>query len=112
MHPMLNTAVKAARKAGAIINRASLDLDQLTVRSKQDRDYVTEVDQMAERAIIEVAHERGADLVVIGNDQRTGLARTLAGATTDIVAGGLDCAVLVVKQSKPEKLPGGGRDRG
>jgi myo-inositol-1(or 4)-monophosphatase len=53
MHPMLNTAVKAARKAGAIINRASLDLDQLTVRSKQDRDYVTEVDQMAERAIIE-----------------------------------------------------------
>ncbi len=53
MHPMLNTAVKAARKAGAIINRASLDLDQLTVRSKQDRDYVSEVDQMAERAIIE-----------------------------------------------------------
>ncbi|HEX4599569.1 MAG TPA: inositol monophosphatase, partial [Burkholderiaceae bacterium] len=27
MHPMLNTAVKAARKAGSIINRASLDLD-------------------------------------------------------------------------------------
>ena len=53
MHPMLNTAVKAARKAGAIINRASLDLDQLTVRSKQDRDYVSEVDQLAERAIIE-----------------------------------------------------------
>ncbi|MFN3752252.1 MAG: inositol monophosphatase family protein [Thiobacillus sp.] len=53
MHPMLNTAVKAARKAGAIINRASLELDQLTVRSKQDRDYVSEVDQMAERAIIE-----------------------------------------------------------
>jgi myo-inositol-1(or 4)-monophosphatase len=53
MHPMLNTAVKAARKAGAIINRASLDLDQLTVHSKQDRDYVSEVDQMAERAIIE-----------------------------------------------------------
>ncbi len=53
MHPMLNTAVKAARRAGAIINRASLDLDQLTVRTKQDRDYVSEVDQMAERAIID-----------------------------------------------------------
>ncbi|MEQ1662463.1 MAG: inositol monophosphatase family protein [Thiobacillus sp.] len=53
MHPMLNTAVKAARKAEVIINRASRDLDQLTVRSKQDRDYVSEVDQMAERAIIE-----------------------------------------------------------
>jgi len=57
MHPMLNTAVKAARKAGAIINRASLDLDQLTVRSKQDRDYVSEVDQMAERAVIETLLE-------------------------------------------------------
>jgi myo-inositol-1(or 4)-monophosphatase len=57
MHPMLNTAVKAARRAGAIINRASLDLDQLTVRSKQDRDYVSEVDQMAERAIIEILRD-------------------------------------------------------
>ena len=27
MHPMLNIAVKAARRAGQIINRASLDLD-------------------------------------------------------------------------------------
>src|SRR3569832_430319 len=53
MHPMLNTAVKAARKAGAIINRASLDLAQLPVRSKQDREYVSEVDQLAARAIIE-----------------------------------------------------------
>ncbi|MFZ9758811.1 MAG: inositol monophosphatase, partial [Burkholderiaceae bacterium] len=26
MHPMLNTAVKAARKAGTLINRASLDI--------------------------------------------------------------------------------------
>ena len=79
MHPMLNTAVKAARKAGAIINRASLDLDQLTVRSKQDRDYVSEVDQMAERAIIEtlldaypnhgiLAEESGASEAKNGED--------------------------------------------
>ena len=53
MHPMLNTAVKAARRAGAIINRGSLDLDRLNVRTKHENDYVSEVDQMAEQAIIQ-----------------------------------------------------------
>ena len=40
---MLNTAVKAARKAAAIINRASLDLDLIQVSTKGRRDFVTEV---------------------------------------------------------------------
>jgi myo-inositol-1(or 4)-monophosphatase len=53
MHPLLNTAVKAARKAGAIINRASLDLDLLRVTTKGHADFVTEVDKAAEQAIIE-----------------------------------------------------------
>ncbi len=51
---MLNTAVKAARKAGAIINRASLDLDLVRVASKGRSDFVTEVDRAAEAAIIDV----------------------------------------------------------
>ena len=50
---MLNTAVKAARRAGAIINRASLDLDLLTVRAKRENDFVSEVDHAAEQAIID-----------------------------------------------------------
>jgi myo-inositol-1(or 4)-monophosphatase len=54
MHPMLNTAVKAARKAGSIINRASLDLDLVRVSSKGRSDFVTEVDRAAEQAIIAV----------------------------------------------------------
>jgi myo-inositol-1(or 4)-monophosphatase len=53
MHPMLNTAVKAARKAGAIINRASLDLDLVRVAAKGRSDFVTEVDKAAEEAIID-----------------------------------------------------------
>jgi len=53
MHPLLNTAVKAARKAGAIINRASMDLDLLRVTSKGHADFVTEVDRAAEQAIID-----------------------------------------------------------
>ncbi len=54
MHPMLNTAVKAARRAGAIIMRASDNLDALTVRHKTLNDLVSEVDRAAEDAIIEV----------------------------------------------------------
>ena len=53
LHPMLNIAVKAARAAGSIINRASLDLDLLKINTKSPNDFVTEVDQAAERAIID-----------------------------------------------------------
>ncbi len=53
MHPMLNVAIKAARRAGTIINRASLNLERLQVARKQQNDFVTEVDQAAEQAIIE-----------------------------------------------------------
>ncbi|NOV26941.1 inositol monophosphatase [Cupriavidus necator] len=54
MHPMLNIAIKAARKAGSIINRASLDVDLVRVSRKQHNDFVTEVDRAAEAAIIEI----------------------------------------------------------
>lgn len=54
MHPLLLTAVKAARRAGQIINRASLDVGQITVATKQQADFVTEVDRAAENAIIEL----------------------------------------------------------
>ena len=53
LHPMLNTAIKAARSAGSIINRASLDLDLLKVNTKSPNDFVTEVDHKAEAIIIE-----------------------------------------------------------
>ena len=51
MHPMLNTAVKAARRAGSIINRATLD-GGFDVQTKRANDFVTEVDKAAEAAII------------------------------------------------------------
>ena len=57
MHPMLNIAVKAARKAGHIINRASRDLDILKVETKRQNDFVTEVDRAAEAAVIGVLRE-------------------------------------------------------
>lgn len=51
---MLTTAVKAARRAGSIINRAARDVDTLPVARKRHNDFVTEVDKNAEQAIIEV----------------------------------------------------------
>jgi myo-inositol-1(or 4)-monophosphatase len=53
LHPMLNIAVKAARRAASVINRAARDLEGVTVTRKRQNDYVTEVDHAAEPAIIE-----------------------------------------------------------
>jgi myo-inositol-1(or 4)-monophosphatase len=53
MHPMLTIAVKAARRAGNVINRGARDLDLLTVSAKGPKDFVSEVDREAERQIVE-----------------------------------------------------------
>jgi myo-inositol-1(or 4)-monophosphatase len=68
MHPMLNTAVKAARRAGQIINRASLDLDLLKVSKKQHNDFVTEVDKAAEAAIIETLSTAYPDHAILAEE--------------------------------------------
>lgn len=57
MHPMLNIAVKAARRAGNIINRATRNLDVVAFREKAANDFVSEVDSEAERAIVSTLHE-------------------------------------------------------
>ena len=68
MHPMINTAVKAARRAAAIINRASFDVDQLKVTAKNQNDFVTEVDQAAERAIIDVLKQAYPDHAILAEE--------------------------------------------
>jgi len=57
MHPMLNIAVKAARRAGGIINRATRNLDIVAVKEKAANDFVSEVDHAAEKEIIRMLHE-------------------------------------------------------
>ncbi len=52
MHPMLNIAVRAARAAGNIIVRYANRLDELTVTTKEQNDFVSEVDREAEQKII------------------------------------------------------------
>lgn len=54
---MLNTAVKAARRAGNLIHRAADKIDHLTVTKKSHSDYVSEVDRAAEQTIIETLRD-------------------------------------------------------
>ncbi len=54
MHPLLNTAVKAARNAGILIVRHLDRTDRISVEEKGRNDYVTEVDRAAEDEIVRV----------------------------------------------------------
>ncbi len=67
MHPMLNTAIKAARRAGAIINRASVD-GGFEVQSKRANDFVTEVDKAAEAAIIGIVRQAYPDHAILAEE--------------------------------------------
>lgn len=52
MQPILNIAVRAARKAGTVITRAIDQIDTLTITQKGRHDFVSEVDRRAEDEII------------------------------------------------------------
>ena len=68
MHPMLNIAVRAARKAGSVINRATLDGAGFEVRAKQQNDFVTRVDHAAEEAILEIVRKSYPDHAVLAEE--------------------------------------------
>jgi len=71
MHPMLNTAVKAARRAGKVIMRYASQLDRLT--SKQGRnDFVSQVDREAEAEIIDVLKRAYPDTPYSRKNRRQG----------------------------------------
>lgn len=57
MHPLLNIAVRAARRAGEVIVRSLNHLESLEVTSKGRNDFVTEIDRAAEREIIEIVRK-------------------------------------------------------
>jgi len=49
-------------------------------------------------ALIEVASERKADLIVVGTIGRTGVRRALLGSVAETVAKGVSCSVLIVRR--------------
>jgi myo-inositol-1(or 4)-monophosphatase len=68
LHPMLTIAVKAARRAASIINRAARDVEGLTVTAKRQNDFVTEIDRAAEAAIIEVLKKAYPDHAILAEE--------------------------------------------
>jgi myo-inositol-1(or 4)-monophosphatase len=72
MHPAVNIAVKAARRAGAIINRAARDVDTLAVTRKRHNDFVTEVDKAAEAAVIDIIRQAYPDHAILAEESGAG----------------------------------------
>ena len=68
MHPQLNVAIKAARRAGNLIQRAAQDVGRLTVSKKAHADFVSEVDRAAEQVILEVLQDAYPDHAFLGEE--------------------------------------------
>ncbi len=68
MHPMLNTAVLAAREGGRIIARHVDRLDAVGVTEKSRNDFVSDVDRMAEQAIVQAIRKRYPDHAILAEE--------------------------------------------
>jgi len=68
MHPLLNIAVRAARRAGEVIVRSLTQLESLQVSSKGRNDYVSEVDRAAEREIIGIIHKHYPEHAILAEE--------------------------------------------
>ena len=69
MHPLLNIAIKAARRAGKTIMHKAYRLDQLRYDAKGARDFVTEIDIVAEKEIVEIIHEAYPNHAILAEER-------------------------------------------
>ena len=68
MHPLLNIAIRAARRAGEVIVRSLNRLESLTIATKGRNDFVSEVDRNAEQEIIGIIHRHYPDHAVLAEE--------------------------------------------
>lgn len=68
MQPLLNIAIRAARRAGEIIVRGMNKLHRLDIREKGQNDFVTEIDLAAERDIIDTIRRHYPDHAILGEE--------------------------------------------
>jgi len=68
MQPMLNIAVRAARKAGEILIDAVERANPLTIEEKGRNDYVTEIDKACEKEIIHHLRKAYPDHAILGEE--------------------------------------------
>jgi myo-inositol-1(or 4)-monophosphatase len=68
MHPMLNIATRAARRAGTLIVRSLEQRSSLHIDTKGRNDFVSEVDRQAEAAIIETLQKAYPDHAILAEE--------------------------------------------
>jgi myo-inositol-1(or 4)-monophosphatase len=68
LHPMVNVALRAGRRAGQVIVRAMDRVDTLRIEEKQQNDLVSEVDRNAESIIVETLSQAFPDHGIIGEE--------------------------------------------
>ncbi len=68
MHPMLTIATKAARMAGKIISQHIDRLDSVSITEKKHKDFVSNVDKMAEQAIIDCLRQSYPDHSILAEE--------------------------------------------
>jgi myo-inositol-1(or 4)-monophosphatase len=68
MQPLVNIAVRAARRAGEVIVRGMNRLHRLEVRSKGQNDFVSEIDLQAEAEIIEIIRKHYPDHAILAEE--------------------------------------------
>lgn len=68
MEPMLNIALRAARKAGELIERALERVDVVNIEEKGRNDFVTEIDTAAEKEIIFHLRKAYPDHTIVGEE--------------------------------------------
>ena len=69
MEPMLTMALRAARKAGEIIERALERVDLLTIEEKGRNDFVSEIDKKAEQEILYHLKKAYPDHAFLGEER-------------------------------------------
>jgi myo-inositol-1(or 4)-monophosphatase len=110
MQPLLNIAIRAARRAGEIIVRGMNRLHRLEVHRKGQNDFVSEIDVAAERDIIETIRKHYPDHAVLaeesgssdgrgGNDEFVWIIDPLDG-TTNFLHGFPQFAVSIAVQRR------------
>jgi nucleotide-binding universal stress UspA family protein len=84
---------------GGMITKAREELDRLTAKLDSGTGRVTGHIRIggAAKSLVELASELGADLVVVGASERTGMTRALLGSVAEKVTREAPCPVLVVR---------------
>jgi myo-inositol-1(or 4)-monophosphatase len=68
MHALLNVAVMAARRAGAVLIRKMANLQKLKVDQKGHNDYVSDADRAAEKAVIDCILKHYPDHAILAEE--------------------------------------------